>query len=58
MVSFQSGASENIAKLAGITEDGQSKKKTTVTLQELFPWSCAQSGVRGGTYNKVKGSLL
>jgi len=48
---------EAFAKLAGMGGPGQSANKGTVTLQELFPWSGAESGT-AGPYNKIKGNWL
>ena len=43
---------EAFAKLAGLGGPG----KKTVTVQELFPWSGAESGT--GPYNKLRDNLL
>jgi len=43
---------EAFAKLAGLGEPGQK----TVTVQELFPWSGAESGT--GPYNKLRDNML
>jgi len=47
---------EAFAKLAGLGGPGQSGSKKTVTVQELFPWSGAESGT--GPYNKLRDNLL
>ena len=45
---------EAFAKLAGL--GGPETTSKTVTVQELFPWSGAESGT--GPYNRLKGNLL